>query len=509
MSIYESIVCRQYFLNQIHTFVRLIYGKKKIHMATSKLFRTLASLSPKEFSRFDKYVHSPFFSQHADTIAYFDFLRSSYPEFKENEISNDLIFSELYPGESFDDNRIRTLKKYLLKLVHGFLVQLKLEKDTQYHQRSLLLSFLDRKLPKDFRRVYAESEELLNAYPFRDEQYYYDQFFLRRLELHDHLQQENRLKGLPINRILSSLNKTYIIQQLNYSCAVLSQKNNPGAESFGSSFLDSLILFCKENYQDLPVLAQAYYLCFLLLSGTEMESTVDQLEQLLNQHQEILTPIHMQNLYKHAINYCNSQYLTGQEVYLKRMFELYRQMLQYDLLFEEQELPTHHYKNIVTLGLRLGELDWTEEFIDLYKETISPRFREGVYHYNMAHLYSYREIYGQALRHLQKVDFIDPFYRISYNMLLLKIYYECKEVEPFLALAQSFRTYIRRRKELPPQRQLSYTNFASYLRAIFMIKIGNKHNLPFYKQKVETSQAVIEKGWLLQKIQELEEKKSQ
>ena len=78
-----------------------------------------------------------------------------------------------------------------------------------------------------------------------------------------------------------------------------------------------------------------------------------------------------------------------------------------------------------------------------------------------------------------------------------------EEVEPLLSLAQTFRTFMRRQKQLPDSRKQAHINFARFTRALFMIKLGQKHNLPQVAGQIEAAPALIEKGWLLEKVAEL------
>ncbi|MDX2246880.1 MAG: hypothetical protein SF052_08910 [Bacteroidia bacterium] len=468
-----------------------------------KLYRTLSTLNPKELDKFGRFVHSPYFHTHAETISFFDLIRDEYPDFSSPKISPQNLFSAIYPGENFDDNKIRTLRKYLLELLYRFLAQERQNSDENVFYRALLFELLERKLEDDFPRVHQQSIDTLDETPIRDEQYYYNWFFLERLQLHFDIQTRNRLENKPYDQIMLPLNHSFIIQKLNYACSKVNQEKARGIVTTPSLFLGTVLKHCQENFDSIPILAKAYFLCHQLLDETETEETLSTLQNILYKHHLSIGDIHLQNIFGYAINYCNRRYRKGDTQFLTTMFQLYQKMLMLNLLFEKGKLSTHQYKNLTTLGLRVGEIEWTRNFILHYKDRLPSEYREGVYHYNLAHLYSYEGTYREALKQLREVTFIDPYYRISYQMLMMKIYYECIEIEPLLSLVQSFRANIRRNNALPENQKQVYNNFARFLKALFMIKIGKKPRKKTLPNQIDSCKALIEKDWLLDKAGQL------
>ncbi|MEL6589073.1 MAG: hypothetical protein AAFQ68_03275, partial [Bacteroidota bacterium] len=451
-----------------------------------------------------RFVRSPFFHQHAESIQYFKLLKPAYPAFAEEDLPAERLFAKIYPQESFDDNKLRTLRKYLLKLLYRFLQYEASERDGSFEKHHLLRDLLERNLPDDYQRQAQQIQAELEEQPLRNEVYYQESFYLQRLEMHYNTQYLSRLSPQAFEGMHQRLNDAFVIQKLELYCATLNRQRLRTDAPQADPIRKLVLQYCEQQGEALPDLARAYFYCLDLLRRTKDPEPLAKLLRILQSTGRKAFPEgHKTNLYSHAINYCNDQYRAGKVKYLGKMLDIYRQMLEQELLFENGQLSTHQYKNITTLGLRTGDLAWTEQFIVAYRTRLDPAYREGVYHYNMAHLRQYQQEFSKALQHLQQVDFIDPFYRISYQMLLLKIFYECEEIEPLLALAQTFRTFIRRKEELPKEQQLAYTNFARYLRALFMIKIGKKHKLKALREKIAQSQTLIERQWLEAKADQL------
>ena len=176
------------------------------------------------------------------------------------------------------------------------------------------------------------------------------------------------------------------------------------------------------------------------------------------------------------------------------------------LLLEGELLPVNHYKNLTTLGLRLEDLEWAEAISSrTYKSSLLEEEdeAEAVYHYNLAHLRIYQKRYGEALQLLQTVIFLDPFYQLGTKMLQLKIFYEQQEIELFFSLAKTFHTHITRQKNIPASRQKAFLNFIKLTKSIFRIKIGEKSDQASLKEQIEQTIPLIEKEWILRKLEEV------
>jgi len=466
----------------------------------------MATLEAQEFRRFAQFVHSPFYTVHEDTVRLFDLIEDAHPDFTEEQIDSKRLFAALYPGEPYDDAQMRTLRKYLYRLLLQFLAALEAEQEPWFEERMQLASLSRRGNSKEFERLSEKYRAVQSEHPFRDADFFLQKFLYEYLVVNHQMTTGSRWAPKELSQSLEWLDHFYLAEKLKYGCTMVYHRRSSGSEGEPLPLLEAILVYCAQQLDRLPAIVQLYYHLFQLIDKPEAAAGHYQAcRQMLNEEGERFSRGDQVTAFTHTINYCNRRYRQGEVDFLRDMLDIYRLMLARNLLFEGAKLSTYHYKNITTLGLRLGEYDWTEQFIHDYRERIDPGLRAGVFHYNLAHLYSYRGRYGEALRELQLVEFIDPFYRISYNLLLLKIYYENLEIEPLLALAQTFRTYIRRKEELTEGQQLSYLNFARFTRALFMIRTGKKHNLSKVEADIEAAKALIEKEWLRKKVAAIKE----
>ncbi|RMG24332.1 MAG: hypothetical protein D6730_12875 [Bacteroidetes bacterium] len=469
-----------------------------------RLIRILQTLSPAEMRKFKKYVCSPVHNQHKDTIRLFELLHQYYPDFESEELDRHAVFSSLFPNRPYDDQKLRSLRKYLFDLLIDFITDLEIEQYPLVRQSYKLKALHYRHLEKEFIQYLKKERKQLEAYPYRNADYFLAKYFLEDEVLVYQMSKSRWAMDQP-QSVIQALNHFYLSEKLRYCVSMMNIQQIFKVEKEIPMY-EEVVQYCRNHLASLPPIIQAYYHLLSLNQEEDAHQHFVVLKQLGQTQFTSFPSDDWINIYYSMINYCHHRYLAGDIGFLSEMLDLYAVMLERKLLLEDGFLSTHNYKNITTLGLRLGKYEWTESFIETYKDYIQPQFRQGIYSYNLAHLYFYQQKYRQALRLLNQIDFIDTFYRISYNILQLKIYYECNEAEALLSLCESFRTFIRRKKELTASVKKSYTNFAKYVRALFMVKIGIDKRADKLKDKIENCDALTERQWVLQKLADLSHK---
>jgi hypothetical protein len=165
----------------------------------------------------------------------------------------------------------------------------------------------------------------------------------------------------------------------------------------------------------------------------------------------------------------------------------------------------HDFKNIITVGLRVNEFNWTEKFIKEYNTQLPIEHRENAFTFNMARVYFFRKEYDKVLNLLQKVEYDDVFYLLDSKHILIKTFYELNEVESLTALIDSFNMLIRRKKIVSDDYRLKYSRFISFVKK--MVNTNEKSKIEKLKIELENSKDTPDIIWLKEKIDELLKKK--
>jgi len=473
-------------------------------MQRTLVIKLLQTLSEDEIQKLGKFIRSDYFYVHEDTRRFFEIIKEYYPDFESERLGSEYIYRQLFPERAYEDSIMRTLRKYLLRTILDFLTIYRFQQEKKMNQLLLLEELADREVQTIFNKQVRQFEKVLENETYADIDYLLVKFLFKRLILEYQFVPDKRDKSPTLESVHEHLDHFYLASKLEIICSALNNQLIVGKTTIESFFNQEVLLYLESHLDRFPVMIKAYFYAseFLRMPGKGNEA-YDHFMQLMLNHPDSFSRKEQTQLFFYAIGYANYLYRKGNEEYLETMFDIYKIMTARDLLFQEDFFPVHSYKNIVTLGLRLGQYEWTRQFIEHYKSFIPEKFREGIYKYNLAHLYFYQEKYGEALRYMQDLEFLDPFYQLGYKLLQLKIFYQQGDVDSFFTFAKTFQTYINRQKGIPEERLMAYYNFVKLLKQLFRIKIQEKYNLEEIYTDIHEASPIIEKEWLLKKWEEL------
>ena len=264
------------------------------------------------------------------------------------------------------------------------------------------------------------------------------------------------------------------------------------------------------EFQDVSAIL-IYYQAFLTLTDSSNESHYMKLKELLSENIHVFSKSEAKQMYDYAQNYCIKKINSGNTNYSIELFNLYKLLLEKKVIFEGKYITPSSYKNIVSLGLRLKEFHWTKKFIEDYKEKIAFEFRNNAYIYNLASFYYSTEEYGKALKLIQKVEFTDIFYHLGSKSMLLKIFYELDETEPFYSLVDTFIMYLKRNKLISDYQFEVHHNLIKFSKKTFDLKLRltqnkksvNKKALEILKEKINSTPKITNLQWLNEKVEGL------
>jgi tetratricopeptide (TPR) repeat protein len=210
-------------------------------------------------------------------------------------------------------------------------------------------------------------------------------------------------------------------------------------------------------------------------------------------------------------NYCVKRINEGRQGFLAELFEIFKLMLNTNLAYEGLYLPQWTYKNIITVGLRLKEFTWTEDFIHQYYKKLAPDESDNAYQYNLAVLHYESGNFDRAMQLLNKVHFTDPNYYLDAKCILLKIYFQKENDDALYSLRDTVKIYLLREKLLNKNQKLLYKNLFTYAVRLFKLKYESAHlkqpaiisSLKKIAADLAKNNLVANKQWLMQKLEEV------
>ncbi len=393
------------------------------------------------------------------------------------------LFAHLYGQRSYQDVVLRQDLFQLKVKLEQFIVELQLKADKAQHQLILAQALQQRKLPRLAEQVLNKLEPQT---PMQQLTLALDQQAL----LATHIQRGEAVQHQAVEHALDSF---YLIEKLKLE-AMTRMNNRLSGQSSTGRFMD--VLLADTAQLSFNPLLQAFVDSVQLY---DKHCTDAFFQQTKTRYLELLPTLNRtdkHHLFTCLLNYAIHQINHGQQAFMVEAFSLYQTMADQDFLYQGEYLSQFTFKNIVTLGLRSKAFDWTKQFMDKYIAHLDPAQQANAMHYNLAHWHFSQGQHRKAQSQLLAVVYDDVFYGLDSRSLLLKIYYELDQAEAAYNLIESFRLFLRRKRDLSVQRRLTYLNLLKIVKALLDLQPRDTKSLKKLHQRFQGIQAIADKTWV-------------
>ena len=469
-------------------------------MQTTKIFKLLSVFTHQERQRFLDFLKSIYFNYNDDIIRCFVSLLPSLQKTNPVEQTELEIWKKIYPNKRFNKARFHRVCSDLLKEAERFLAYHKFAQNKSLQNVFTLQSMNEKRVITMLPHLLNQAKIQHSKYTLHDSEFYYQQYLIEAEQNNFEEKLNSRKNDKNLKSVMNYLDKYYLIMKLQCCCAILHYKNITNIDA-DLVLMDEILLHLKKtSYKDVPIINIYYH---ILLSQVEKdnEQHFQKLQQLLLENSKLFEKPLAREMYAHAIQYCIKKINDGSVKYQNEIFSLYKQSLQLQLIQVDGQLSPFDYKNIITVGLRVNEFEWTEKFINDYQKSLPKEHKENAYTFNMARLFFYKKEYDKVLNLLQQVEYNDVFYLLDSKLTLIKTFYELKEFESLTALLESFKMLLRRKKIISEQQRIIYSHFVQYVKR--MMNCVNKKRALELKEELQKPHQVADIGWLREKADEL------
>ncbi len=469
-------------------------------MREGKLYQTISELTGHELNRLHRFILSPFFNRNESLIKLFEWIKNDLRQDKKLAIQKEAIWFVCFKGkEKFDDGRFRKLQSDLLKLVEDFYAQEVFEANPIHKAKYLLETISAKGLEKLQAGALKTAQRLVEEQVLKPASFYYYQYELEQSIYDLNRYELERNTKSNIESIALNLDRFYLAEKLRYYCTVLNHQHL-AALNYHILFIDEIIEHVEtHDYSDVPPIV-LYYQILLTYKDPDNKTHYDRLKELIEKHIHLFPESEAKEIIDSALNYGIKRMNSGEEEYVREVFNLYNKSLDSGLLMIRGQITPWSFKNIVTAGLRLSEFDWVENFINKFSLLLDDEHRQNAVTFNLAQLYFYKKDYLNVIQLLSKVEYDDMTYNLNSKTLLMASYYELDEIEALGSLLDTFRIYLNRNKELPATRRKHYLNTISIVRKLSKITNGDTKQIEKLTTEVESTQGVVSKNWILEKL---------
>lgn len=389
--------------------------------------------------------------------------------------------TQLPAGANAFDKLTSSFYNYLQE----YLARRELLRDPVALQRLAFRAYRDRPFDwKEIRRRYGEAQRELDKLPQSS------QLSNERLMLDLDLAIQASDRSIPPEErsypeLLASLEANYVIQKLRLLCAVANDRR-----IFQSESADLAISASVPPLRDSwPPLAKMYYRVYEVLTGEDKAVTMSALRKLLDQqdNNSHLYPLEdMMDLYGYLLNALARKLNDGDPVALKDLSLLHDHLLEKGILLEDGLIPAAHFKNVISVKLKNGEVAAARKHFDDLADKIDNDPDQNALRYNHTLILYAEQFLEKAAKELEDLSEqagnlkLDLFYGLDIRVNLLKVYYDLLETskanhvlwdetdEKMVRLLESYRGYIERRK-IPEYRREHYESTRRFMHELYTL----------------------------------------
>ncbi len=474
-------------------------------MYKTKLFSLLKTLSIKEFSKFQDFIHSPFYNKNQKVQYLGDYILGFIPDFDHPKLQKQVVFQLIFGDKHYNEFQINNIISDLLQLLYKFMEQLQYQQRPQIQKYLLLEELMTRDTPQHVERNTRRLKEIQKQSTIRNYEYFHQEYLLYEKLDQTVLSHAKRSFDESLQFQSDNLDLYYFSNKLRIACD-MTNRNIVIQAGYQCNFLDDILSYYEKNHRDFqsfPALS-IYYTVLKIIQNSDDEQSYLKLKKDLKKDQNLFPKLELWTLYKYAINFCIKKINSGRSKYYQELLDLYKVLLENKVIFPNGYLSQWTFKNIITVSSHLEAFEWAEAFIQKYESYLIPEERYNAITYNRATLLNAKKNYPDALQTLHNVDFTDSSYHLGAKIIQIKCYYELKETEALYALIEAFRKYILRNKDISDYRKQANNNFIKITKGIYQLKInGSIMTTSAYNQKrkninikLQELNPIANKDWL-------------
>ncbi len=308
-----------------------------------------------------------------------------------------------------------------------------------------------------------------------------------------------------INDLIKAIDMGYLLKKLSLHQTALSLTQAAVVFNLDIRSLESAQQLCKINNYGKESLVVLYNAAIVLMQKNRDKDYINFLDQL-EIHGVRISREKRVDFYNVAANFCAAQIRRGQMSYFRKVFELYKIQDEKNLLLEEGMIPVIKFKNLIGVGCRNKEYEWTTKFVKKYQDFIYKPLRKSVCVFGYGVIAFYKGDYKKAKMYLQEVGEINVSYETNKRLLLARINYEL-DGEYNMKTETELRTaerYFKETKSLANEHKVSHQHFVALLINLYRIRHHQGGmNLKRIQDKLNRYKFISGKAWLQKKINEL------
>lgn len=485
------------------------YNLRKNDIQGTKVVQLLKLLSFLEIKRFKKFLASPFHNNNELLSQLFQLLKKHHPDYNSPKLTKESLYKSLFSNKVYHQQRMNDLMFDLRKLIENFLIVSNTLHDKKERQFSLTNILATRNHPS-----YIEASEKLIKKIEVQPTYLTGKDYLQLQKIYDqwwfHVDTDkNQNDTSTFVAAHENLDLFYVLTKLQYLAEQEGRKKTFKLTE-NINFKEAVLQYALNHKNPLLVF---FYQVFQLIQGNLSIEEYHNLKENILAHGPKI-PLHLKrDLLNHLLNCCIHKSNRGQSEYFQESLDLYKIMLDFNLLSIDGKIGTSHFLNISNLSIKCGEFEWGEAFRQDYSKFLDSKSRQVIISVAKIYILFHQKNFKVAseIINTEKFQSNNTYYPGIRVYLMKGLYrdwreYNANNAETLLNQTTAFIQYIKRNKYFSKEKNNSYLNFAKYFKQLVKTRRNYstlQHSLKKLKMEVEEATLLTYKDWLLEEIQRM------
>jgi len=350
--------------------------------------------------------------------------------------------------------------------------------DNTYEQEKTRIEESSILEPDDFKNLFALEEQKYNHAPNRDS----------------------------LDRINDLFDREWTLRKLEMACVNYSHNKIVGNEN--SSFMLSQMIEELPNWDKWASchLHKVYLEIYLLFSQSE-KANLKEILAFMTGHFEAKDKLSFKNAYTLLLNYQIGLYNhLGDTKSVQGLLAIYEWGLEHEIYYNGKYISSAHYKNLVTLPLKLHKQELAYKYLHSLKEKLAPGETEEIFRYCQGFYYYQTHDFHKALKEWGKEKFSHPFNEINARIMSWQIHYERAEdilvndleATDLLSSLIKLIPYVKKIQRISEEQRTPYINRLSLYKQL--MKVKNLEDLEVLETSTRNTTPLNNQEWIFDMI---------
>lgn len=476
-------------------------------MRDSKLVDILSRFTVQELKDFKKLVDSPWFNNQIPVRKLLEYLLPFAPDFASPKLTYNHCFQYIFEARKVKSDPQVAVSKVMTKLINllkEFAIQRVVETEELFRIQAQIRFFRERSLVELIPRLLEEADENIEEFPYRNENYF-RQKLLIEFERSSYLNaiQDKHLPDYNLNMQNKALDAYYAASKLQTYCFAYNETKRINY-SFNFEQLDQFLQWLRQSGMLLDFGIDIWYKALMLLHEPTPEHYLN-FKEVLDAHNEHFDPAQLRVFYSYLANKAQAVF-NDRYAYYKALFDLYQKQIALGTIYLNGYLSPMLLRNITIVGIKLGEFEWVEDFLEKNAERIVPSYkeREDTVVLCKAYLLFAKGEFQSTLDMINALRYDSLYTKMDERRLRLMCYFEMGIESPMEDLINSFRKFLTdHKKRIPAEYLEANRQFIHFVHKLSTVNLKNREAQVKLLEEIQQVAVLPEKEWILSKGKEL------